>query len=67
MGTETGVIWVLLIIAALLYLIPTYCAASRGHNNTAPIFLTNLIFGWTGIGWIVALIWAFTDNVRKKA
>jgi hypothetical protein len=25
-----------------------------------PIFLVNLFFGWTFVGWIISLIWACT-------
>ncbi len=41
-----------------LYYVPSYVAAARGHQNTVPILLVNLLFGSTGFGWIVALIWA---------
>lgn len=48
----------LLIIAA--YFIPTIIAQRRKHPNATPIFLTNLFLGWTGIGWIFAIIWSTT-------
>lgn len=51
--------------AAILYFIPFMFAAKRQHKNTASIFLTNLIFGWTGVGWVLSLIWAFSSNVRE--
>jgi hypothetical protein len=25
------------------------------------IFLINFFFGWTLIGWVIALVWAFND------
>ena len=28
--------------------------------------LVNAFFGWTLIGWIVALIWAYTSNTRPE-
>ncbi len=56
--------FVLLWFAMLLYLLPSFMAAERQHRNTAPIILTNLIFGWTALGWIIALIWSCTDNTR---
>jgi hypothetical protein len=28
--------------------------------------LTNLFFGWSILGWLVALIWSFSDNVRPS-
>jgi hypothetical protein len=48
-----------LVLLALMFL-PTVIAVMRGHPDSFAIFLTNLLLGWTGIGWIVALIWAFT-------
>lgn len=56
-----------LIIAILLfvfYFIPTIVAYKRKHHNALAIGVLNLIFGYTGIGWGVALIWALT-RVRK--
>jgi hypothetical protein len=41
---------------ALLYFLPTIIA--RHKADFMGIFLLNLLLGWTGIGWIVALIWA---------
>ena len=48
--------------AVLVYFLPAMIAISRSHLNTTSIILTNLLFGWTVIGWIIALIWAFTDS-----
>lgn len=49
----------------LMYFLPTVVSASRGHKNTPAIVVLNLFLGWTLLGWIVALIWAFTDNTEK--
>jgi hypothetical protein len=52
---------ILFLIASILaYFIPTIVAYSREHHNKFPIFLVNLLFGWTFVGWAVALVWAFT-------
>lgn len=48
-----------------LYFMPALIANSRKHRNASAIFVTNLLIGWTGLGWIIAMIWAFTDN-RKQ-
>lgn len=58
MGPEAG------IAALIFFFLPSFIAMLRGHNNTFAIFLTNLLLGWSGIGWIVALIWSFT-SIRK--
>lgn len=43
-----------------VYVLPTIVAVYRQHHNRVPITLVNILLGWTAIGWVVALIWAFT-------
>lgn len=50
----------MLIVAALIYFLPTILALARGHLSTLAIFVLNLFLGWTMIGWIIALIWSCT-------
>jgi hypothetical protein len=54
------------IIAGLiaLYFVPAVWAHHRHHRNENAILLTTLFFGWTCIGWVIALIWASSDNVQ---
>lgn len=52
----------LILVAGLLYFMPTFVATYRSHRNMAPIFMTNLLLGWSGLGWIAALVWSLTDN-----
>lgn len=55
----------LLAIFAVAYFLPTIGAAARRHRNGGAIMLVNVLLGWTGIGWMVALIWSATGNVRR--
>ena len=50
------------LFCVLLYFLPSII----GHRKQAfgGILLVNLLLGWTGIGWIVALIWACTAEDR---
>ena len=58
---------VFLLLIAVLYFAPTVVAFRREHNNAVPIFLVNLLFGWVyGIGWVIALLWAFSDNTKER-
>ena len=57
LGTLVGIAFSL----ALLFL-PTLVARSRNHPNVLPIFLVNLFFGWTFVGWLVALVWSCTRS-----
>lgn len=61
-GNAVGVLVLLVIgvIGLLFYLLPTFIAGMRGHQNTAAIVVLNLLLGWTFIGWVVALVWSFT-------
>ncbi len=41
-----------------IMVIPIGIALVRGHPDVVAISLISLIFGWTCIGWFVALIWS---------
>lgn len=58
---ETAFFWIFIVCG---YFIPTCVAGFRRHHNAFAIFLLNLFLGWTGLGWIAALIWAATRVER---
>jgi Na+/proline symporter len=47
-----------LIFAFAFYFVPAIIAALRHTHNATAILLLNIFFGWTVIGWFVALIMA---------
>ena len=49
-----------LIVAMYLYFLPSFMAHGRYHPNENSIFVLNLFLGWTFLGWVAALIWAFS-------
>jgi hypothetical protein len=49
---------IMLLILFAGYMLPWFVALGRSHPNVAPIFIVNLFFGWTFIGWVVALAWS---------
>ena len=49
----------------VLYFLPTLIAAVRRHTQETPIFIINLLFGWTIIGWVVALAWSTAHYQRS--
>jgi hypothetical protein len=53
-----AVIVLLLLLAFATYLLPTIIAVVRNHPNALAIYLINLFFGWTLVGWIGTLIWS---------
>lgn len=44
------------IFGIVLYFLPSFVGWST--KNRGGIFIVNLLFGWTVLGWIGALIWA---------
>jgi hypothetical protein len=44
--------------------LPTIIAGVRKVRNFGWILTINLLLGWTVIGWVVALIWAFRDEPK---
>lgn len=70
-GNQSPAAWigltiVIIVIVVWLYFLPTIIARKRRHNDALAIFVLNLISIFTGgIGWIVALVWACTNNIKK--
>lgn len=58
----------LLVFGAVVfsYLLPSVVAQLRGHKNGNAICILNIVLGWTVLGWVFALIWSATDNVKKS-
>jgi hypothetical protein len=53
------------ILGLLMMFLPSLIALVRGHHNAFAIFLTNLLLGWTIIGWLIALIWSTTAREQR--
>jgi len=53
------------LFGCFFYFLPVIVAVSRKHNNAAAIGVLNFFLGWTIAGWIVALVWSMTDNVKR--
>jgi len=50
----------IVVLSIGLYFLPSIIAFKRGHPNAGAILVLNIFLGWTGLGWIGALVWAFT-------
>jgi hypothetical protein len=55
-----------LALLALVYFATTWVALVRGHPNGVPIFLVNLLLGWTLLGWVAALVWSTLHFERRR-
>ena len=56
---------VVLALGLIAYFVPAIVALTRRHHNTAAISVLNLFLGWTLIGWVISLVWAFHRNAKK--
>lgn len=46
----------------LVYFAPSFVALFREHPRFGTIALLNLCLGWTFIGWVIVLIWAWSQG-----
>lgn len=58
----------LFLLAVLTVLImPIIVAFRRRHQSRYAILIFMIFFGWTGVGWIIALIWSLSGtNIRNQ-
>lgn len=57
--------WIWLAIIGFWYFFPTIVAVGRNQRNAGAIFVLDLFLGWTVIGWVAALVWAFVYQPRE--
>ncbi len=50
--------FLLMVLLWAAYFIPSVVAFLRTHHSKVAILTLNILLGWSGIGWIVALVWA---------
>lgn len=58
-GVPMLYMWLLMIVAIALYFMPSIVAGYRHHNSLFLILVLNILLGWTMLGWIFLIIWAF--------
>lgn len=51
---------VFLAFVLFVYFVPAIIAWQRRHRHRVAILVLNIFLGWTFIGWVIALVWAFT-------
>jgi hypothetical protein len=54
-----------LLLAALLYLLPTLVAVGRDAVAKTQVVVLNVALGWTGAGWICAFVMAFGPRTPR--
>ena len=55
----------LLLIAAVVYFIPTIAAYINKHPRADATLFLNLLLGWTLVGWVGAAIWS-TSCLKQR-
>ena len=53
------------VVFRLAYVLPAIIASSKAHPNSGAIWLFTLFLGWTGVAWIIALIWALSFKLPR--
>lgn len=56
---EPIIVGFFVLVAAVIYFLPWMLAHKSRHPYRAAIFVLNLFLGWTFIGWVASLTWAF--------
>jgi hypothetical protein len=56
-----------LLVLFVPYWAPTIIAFVRHHPSKGGILAVNMFFGWTFVGWVVALAWALSDNSGRAS
>ena len=55
------------LLATFVYFLPTAAAITIGNPEFRSIFILNLFFGWTVVGWIVALVWTVRGSAASSS
>lgn len=50
-----------------IYLLPALIAVKRDHHYRIAIFALNLLLGWSGIVWIICLVWSLSYAGPRRA
>ena len=53
-------------LGIIFYLLPSVISSFRNCQHDGRIFFVNLVFGWTVIGWMIALFWALVEAPERK-
>lgn len=61
-GVAIGATIIFFPAALVLYIAPSAVAVMHRHPNQRAIAVLNLLLGWTLIGWIAALVWAYATS-----
>ena len=52
-------------VGLFIYFLPWFISIWRKSPYTAPVFVINLLAGWSGVGWLLAIVLAVWPNDRN--
>jgi hypothetical protein len=64
-GVLSVLILAAIIFSTLLYFVPTVIAFVKNKANKVAILVLNIFLGWSLIGWVVALVWAVSEEPKQ--
>lgn len=56
----------LVILLIFIYFLPALVANGSNHSKALSITVLNIFLGWTLLGWVIALVWAVSEENQKK-
>jgi hypothetical protein len=54
---------IIAIISLVIYFLPTLIAADK--RNSGVILLLNIFLGWTGLVWLLLIVWACASQTKS--
>ncbi len=53
-------LWLIFVVGFVMYFFPAMLGGKK--RDAVAILALNFFLGWTFIGWVVALVWALTED-----
>ncbi|HWH76829.1 MAG TPA: superinfection immunity protein [Candidatus Binatus sp.] len=66
---DGGLAFIALLLVAFgifVYFLPAIIGAKRQVTASGFLFIINLLFGWSVIGWIVCVLWAVCGQTKAQ-
>ena len=55
-----------LLFALGIVVAPALIAYHRGHKHKQAILVACILIGWSGLGWVLALLWALMEPAKQR-
>jgi uncharacterized membrane protein YqjE len=65
-GFQIVLVVTLVLAGIALLVLPVHIAERRGHKHKLAIFVCTVVGLFTGVFWLIALIWACTGHSRSE-